>query len=328
MEYRFFGRTGIKVSELVFGGGAVGGLLINQDDETKLRALQRALDAGINWIDTAPSYGQGKSEEALGWLLKKVRPEPYVSSKFVIDTRDLKDISGQIERSLEASLKRLGRDDLTLLQMHNWIGEETRGRILSEAELLKNNGVFDILQRLKEQGTIRHFGITALGHTPSIIRVIESGRIDSAQVYYNLLNPSAGMDMPQPWEVYSFAGILDACDKQGVAAMDIRVFSAGVIATDARTGRERPLTAGDTVESEAKKAATVFDELGTEYGTRAQTAIRFALAQKKLACVIFGLAEIEHLEEAVAAQEMGPLPQEGLERLQEVYEKGASRLTE
>jgi aryl-alcohol dehydrogenase-like predicted oxidoreductase len=109
--------------------------------------------------------------------------------------------------------------------------------------------------------------------------------------------------------------------------MDIRVFSAGVIATDTRTGRERPLTAGDTVESEETKARAVFAEMGTDYGTRAQTAIRFALAQKKLACIIFGLAEIDHLEEAIAAQEMGPLPDEGLERLKNVYEKGDSRMT-
>ena len=62
MDYREFGSTGIKVSELVFGGGAVGGLLINQDDDTKLKAIKRSVEAGINWIDTAASYGQGRSE--------------------------------------------------------------------------------------------------------------------------------------------------------------------------------------------------------------------------------------------------------------------------
>ncbi|MBW2623583.1 MAG: aldo/keto reductase, partial [Deltaproteobacteria bacterium] len=179
--------------------------------------------------------------------------------------------------------------------------------------------------QLKDEGFFRYYGITALGETQSIIEVIESGRIDSAQVYYNLLNASSGMAMPSDWEVYDFSGILDACEKQGVAAMCIRVFSAGVIATDSRTGRERPLTEGDTVDSEAAKARAVFDEIGTEYGTRAQTAIRFALAQKKLSCVIFGLAEPDHLEEAIAAALSGPLPDEGLKRLGAVYEAGASR---
>jgi aryl-alcohol dehydrogenase-like predicted oxidoreductase len=103
--------------------------------------------------------------------------------------------------------------------------------------------------------------------------------------------------------------------------MDIRVFSAGVIATDERTGRESPLTRGDTVESEATRAKAIFRKIGPEYGTRAQTAIRFALAQPKLSCVIFGLAELEHLEEAIAAEKQGPLPSEGLEKIRSVYQE-------
>jgi len=324
MKYREFGKTGIQVSELVFGGGAVGGLLINQDDDTKRKAVRRAMDAGINWIDTASSYGQGKSEQALGWLLKEIDVDPFISTKVVIDTRNLADISGQIEKSTEESLIRLQRDSVTLLQLHNQIGAETKGRMIAATQVLRKDGVLDHLERMKDQGLAKHIGITALGESPSIMEVIESGRIASAQVYYNLLNPSAGMTLPPAWQVYDFSGILDACQKSGVAAMCIRVFSAGVIATDKRTGRERPLTTGDTVESETAKAAAVFNEIGAEYGTRAQAAIRFALAQKKLSCVIFGLAELDHLESAVSAQNMGPLPPDGLERLMKVYEKGIS----
>jgi aryl-alcohol dehydrogenase-like predicted oxidoreductase len=92
MKTRPFGRTGLEVSEIVFGGGAVGGLLIDQDDDTKRRALERALSAGVNWIDTAPSYGQGRSEAALGQLLPSLPYEPHVSTKFSIDTRDPSDL--------------------------------------------------------------------------------------------------------------------------------------------------------------------------------------------------------------------------------------------
>lgn len=321
MNYRPFGKTGLKVSELVFGGGAVGGLLINQDEATKRAAVRRAMEAGINWIDTAPSYGMGKSEEALGWLLKEIEDGPFLSTKVTIDTRDLTDIPGQIEKSLTASLGRLKRDSVTLLQLHNRIGQETKGYTIAASKVLGKGGVLDGLEKMKDQGLTQHFGITALGETPGIIQVIESGRIASAQVYYNLLNPSAGFYLPKTWDAFDFSGILEACEKFGVAAMGIRVFSAGVIATDDRTGRERPLTPGDTVESETMKARAVFEEIGTKFGTRAQTAIRFALAQKKLSCVIFGLAELAHLEEAIAAQIQGPLPQEGIECLRAVYEK-------
>jgi len=326
LKYRKFGTTGLKVSELVFGGGAVGGLLINQDDDTKLAAIQRTMELGINWIDTAPSYGQGQSEKALGWLLREIKDNPHISTKFAIDTRDLSDIKGQIERSIEASLKRLDRDSVTLLQLHNRIGAGTKGRTIAVTEILRKGGVLDSLELLKDQGVIQHFGITALGETPGIIEVINTGRIASAQVYYNLLNPSAGLPVPDAWEVYDFSGILDACEKHGIAAMAIRVFSAGVIATDTRTGREIPITKGDTVESEEAKARAVFNAIGNDYGTRAQTAIRFALAQKKLSCVIFGLAELAHLEEAVEAQIKGPLPENGLERLRSVYAEGSPRL--
>lgn len=323
MEYRAFGRTGLEVSELVFGGGAVGGLLIDRDLETRREALERATAAGINWVDTAPSYGRGRSESALGELLPGLDPAPHVSTKFAIDTRDLRDVAGQIERSLTASLERLGRSSVTLLQLHNWIGAATEGRVLGVDRILGRGGVLDALERLREQGAIEHFGITALGETPSVIQVIESGRIASAQVYFNLLNPSAAFPLPDSWPVSSFHPVLEVCAANGVAAMNIRVLSAGVIATDARTGRERPLTPGDTVESETRKARAVFRSLGDRYGTRAQTAIRFALAEPRLACVVFGLAELAHLEEAIAAAELGPLPEAGLQALRDVYARAS-----
>src|SRR5215470_4027103 len=119
MHYRTFGRTGLQVSELVFGGGWVGGLLIHQDDATKLKTLRRAIEAGINWIDTAPAYGKTQSELALGWLLKEIESQPYISTKVLLDTEHLGDIAGQVERSLHESLQRLQRASVDLVLLHN-----------------------------------------------------------------------------------------------------------------------------------------------------------------------------------------------------------------
>jgi aryl-alcohol dehydrogenase-like predicted oxidoreductase len=89
MKRRKFGRTGLDVSELVFGGGKVGGILIYKDDDTKRTVIRRALDGGIYWIDTAPKYGDGKSEEALGRLLDEIDVTPYLSTKVQLDTSRL-----------------------------------------------------------------------------------------------------------------------------------------------------------------------------------------------------------------------------------------------
>lgn len=328
MRYRDFGKTGLKISELVFGCGAIGGLMIQPDEDKKRRAVARALEAGINWFDTAPLYGHGVSETALGLMLSE-RPEtPYVSTKFSLDTENLSNIRSQITTSVERSLTRLKRKNVTLLQLHDRLGSNIGLRMVTPDVLLRAGGVCDVLDDLKRQGLIGHYGITALGETQSILRVIESGRIESAQVYYNLLNPSAALaqDAPWPaqWPLFRFAGLLAACAKHGVAPLAIRIFSAGVIATDARHGREAPLTAGDSVDSETAKARAVFVALGGTNGTRAQTALRFVLSETRFAAAIFGLAELEHLEEALEAEAMGPLPADSIQALPRIYEAGVT----
>ncbi len=315
VKYRDFGRTGLRVSELVFGGGAVGGLLINQDDEARRAAVRRALDAGINWFDTAAQYGQGKSEEALGWLLDEIDEAPYLSTKVRLDVDRLDDIRGQVEKSLEQSLTRLRRDRVDLFQLHNAIGPRTDGRRLGIEAVLGKGGVADAMDRLRAQGLIRFAGITGLGEAAATRQVIASRRFHAAQIYYNLLNPSAGRPVPPAWSGHDFSGLIQACKENGVAAMGIRVFAAGVIATDIRHGREAVLTEGSEIPLEEERTRQAFEALGTDHGTRAQTAVRFALANQDLACVLVGLADMAQLDEALSAAHMGPLPDQALARL-------------
>ena len=320
MRYRAFGHTGLQVSELVFGGGFVGGILIHADDDTKLAALRRGLDGGMNWIDTAPSYGDGQSEQALGWLLKEVDATPYLSTKVRLDLARTDDLPGQIEASLEQSLKRLDRDKVDLFQLHNPIGPETSGATIGVRQVLGANGVAETFERLRDQRLFDFAGITALGDPGSLCEVIASGRFASAQVYYNLLDPSAGQKVPAAWAEPDFTGVLAACREHGVATMNIRVLAAGVIATDLRHGREMPIVQGFDMAAEEARVRAVFDRLGDRYGTRAQTAIRFALANPDLSCVVVGFAEIGHIEQALSGAELGPLPAEALAALREVYE--------
>jgi D-threo-aldose 1-dehydrogenase len=263
MRYRTFGRTRLKVSEVIFGAGAVGGIVIHKDDATKREAVRRALTGGINWIDTAAQYGNGKSEEALGWILPELGAMPYVSTKFGLDVNNLDNIPAQIEERLKASLARLKRTSVDLLQLHNRIGSTRGGRVMTVAQILGKDGVADGLERLREKGLIRHMGITAIGETASVCEVIRSKRFDSAQVYYNLLNPSAGRRMPNAWTGQNMHGTIDACRENNVAVMAIRIFAAGVIASDERTGRESVLIADTSVAEDERKSRMLFETIGS-----------------------------------------------------------------
>jgi L-galactose dehydrogenase/L-glyceraldehyde 3-phosphate reductase len=326
MKQRTFGRTGIKVSEIIFGAGAVGGIVIHKDDATKREAIRRALAGGINWIDTAAQYGNGKSEEALSWLLPEAGATPYLSTKFQLDVTNLENIPKQIEERLEASLARLKRRSVDLLQLHNRIGPKPGGRVMTVEHILGSNGVADGLDRLRDKGLIKHMGITAIGEAASVCEVIRSGRFDSAQVYYNLLNPSAGRSMPAAWTGQNLGGIIDACRENGVAVMAIRIFAAGVIATDERTGRESVLIADTSVAEDERKTRAVFDAIGREHGTRAQVALRFVLANPDVSCAVIGSAELHHIDEALQAAEMGPLPPDVVRRLEPLYESDFGRV--
>ncbi len=326
MKYRTFGRSGIKVSEVVFGAGAVGGILIHKDDATKREAIRRAIAGGINWIDTAAQYGNGKSEEALGWLLPEAGATPYLSTKFNLDVTHLEDIPAQIEERLMASLARIKRSSVDLLQLHNRIGSKSGGRVMTVEQILGRNGVADGLERLREKGLIRHMGITAIGETASVCEVIRSKRFESAQVYYNLLSPSAGRSMPRAWTGQNMDGIIEACRANDVAVMAIRIFAAGVIATDERTGRESVLISDTSVAEDERKTRAVFDTIGADQGTRAQIALRFVLANPDVSCAIIGSAELHHIDEALQAAEMGPLPPHVLARLDALYETDFGRV--
>lgn len=319
MKYRAFGRTGLQVSEIVFGAGAVGGIVIRPDDAIKREAIRRAIAGGINWIDTAAQYGDGKSEEALGWLLPECGANPYLSTKINVDASRSADMATHIEERFRESLARLKRSSVDLLQLHNRIASTPGPRRVTVDQVLGKGGIADGLERLRAKGLTRHIGITALGETAAIREVIASRRFDSAQVYYNLLNPSAGRTMPPAWSGQNFEGIIAACRANGMAVMAIRIFAAGVIATDERHGRESVLTSDTSVAEEERKAKAVFAAIGPEHGTRAQVALRFVLSNPEISCAIIGSAELHHVDEALQAQAMGPLPSEVLAKLDGLY---------
>jgi len=320
MNRRPLGRTGLDISELVIGGGFVGGILLQEDLENRLALYDRALAAGINWIDTAPSYGNGRSEESIGELLTH-RPKeghPHLSTKVRLEPGDLVDIRGALERSLVGSLTRLGVDRVDLFQLHNAIGA---GGLDLDA-VLGSGGVADSFDWLRDKFDVfDHAGFTAVGQPDDIRTIVNMGRFATAQIYYNLINPSAGYAVPAGWTSTDFGGLIGAAAKAGVGVMNIRIFAAGVLATTVRHGREIPITVDAEVAAEEARAARVWAALGDGHGTPAQAALRFGLANPDVSGIVIGLAEMAHLEEALAGHAMGPLSGEAIAALGPVWEK-------
>jgi len=319
MRKSSLGRTGLEISEIALGGGVTGGILINANEATRWAALQRAVAGGINWIDTAPLYGDGASEETIGRHLGVLSPRPHVSTKVRLDRDDMADIAGAIERSLEQSLKRLQLDRVALLQLHNQIGTAVGDRPpVSTVEVL--GPVADTFDRLKEQRLIQSSGISAVGSTSACLEVIESGRFDAAQIYYNAINPSAAWSRtPAEWKGQKFCGIMAACWRLNMGMLAIRIWAGGPLASPQRPARLAVMTSDTDLDNEVRCAAAVRAALGSSHGTPAQVALRFTLGNRDLSSRMIGITELAQLDEALAAVEHGPLPPEAIAKLDQLW---------
>jgi L-galactose dehydrogenase/L-glyceraldehyde 3-phosphate reductase len=323
MQRRRFGRTGLEVPALTFGGGWVGGLLIRGSQEVREGVLEQALAAGIDWVDTASLYGNGVSETVIGQWLRTLAPEkrPRISTKFNIDT-SAGDFAGQIERSVAASLGRLGLPSVPLLILHSRVVDPAAPardkRSLSPQEVLGPGGIADIMDKLRSQGLCDWIGLTGLGDPKPLHHVIDSGRFDVAQIYYNLLNPTAMGSAGPGWNSTDFDGLLHGCKSQDMGIMGIRVFAGGHLASAERHGREVAITANAENAAEEARAKAALAVLGSQHGTGAQAALRFGLACPLLSTIVVGIGETWHLKEALKAAELGPLPQAAIAALDEL----------
>lgn len=303
IETRRFGRTELQIPRITFGGGWVGGVLIHGDRETAFAALDMAVDAGIDWLDTAALYGNGVSETVIGaWLAE--RPDATlsgISTKFRVDPA-VPDLRSQMLASVEASLKRLGRDSVDVIIQHNKIGADTGYTAKTGIEMAA------IMKELREQGLCRHLGLSALGDPSEVSEIVRSGSYDVAQVYYNALNPTAQAPAEGPWNTSDFNGLLHECKAYDVGVMGIRIFAAGHLATSERHGREIPITLNSGDGAEEARAAVMRAALGASHGAAAQAALRFGLACDLLDTIVVGLGDLEHLRLAIEAAGQGALP--------------------
>ena len=325
MNYRKFGNTGIEVSEIGFGCGDVGGLMVRGEHADQVRAVARAMELGINYFDTASRYGGGQSETNLGQVLKELSAEVYVGTKYSLGEADPNDLKAGVIQSVEASLKRLGREQVDLIQLHDRISSQTdvSVRAITVSDVLGE--VREALEVLKSQGKVRFYGMTGVGEPKGIHEVVASGLVSTVQTVYNLINASAGAAAPAGFDMPDYDRLIDLSVEKNVGVIVIRVLAAGALTgTSVRhpvaVQTVAPIGSGRDFqqdESRARQFAFIVNEGFAS--DMPEASIRFALSNPGVSTVLVGYSDLEHLKKSVQYAAKGPLPAEALARLPQAW---------
>ncbi len=316
MEYRALGSTGLQVSAIAFGAGPVASLMTDAAKQEAHRAtVERAAHLGINWFDTAATYGTGTSEASLGAALESLgyADRVHVSTKVRLDGEDLDDIAGSVRASVERSLRRLRLERVALLQLHNSITTE-RGDLhtsLTPHDVLRTGGVLEALTRLKSEGLARHIGLTGFGHADALAKVLSSGAFETVQAPYNILNPSAAANGPLHPGDSDYGNIIGLCKTLRIGVFAIRVLAGGAVAGSppsqhTLTTRFFPL---DVYQRDVARAQETAKQLPSGMSLK-EAAIRFALDDSGVSSALIGFSENDQIDEAVDMASRGPLPRD------------------
>ncbi len=289
MKYRTLGRTGLKVSEIGFGTWGIGAVMWKgaKDDES-LRALNTAIDEGVNFLDTALVYGNGHSEKLVGEVVR-ARPERiYVTTKVSPKNRiwpargSLDEVfpSGYIVDCVEDSLRNLGLERIDLLQLHVW-----------NPEWLNRDEWLETLTELRQQGKMAYFGVSINDHQPdSALELVRSGKIDTVQVIYNIFDQS-----PEDQ-------LFSACLEENVGVIVRVPFDEGSL-----TGKITPQTVfpkgdwrhayfkGDRKKQVHQRVKVIESLLGEEANSLPELALRFCLHPEAVNTVIPGMRSVGHV---------------------------------
>jgi aryl-alcohol dehydrogenase-like predicted oxidoreductase len=285
MNHRLLGKTGLNVSEIGFGAWAIGGSWGPQSESDSLAALGRALDLGVNFIDTAAGYGEGRSERLIGRVLKGRTGRVFVATKtpptmpgqwppspYCVAAERYPE--GYLRENVEQRLRNLGTDTIDLLQLHTWTRAWNR-----------DPEPFAVLRKLREEGKIRFIGVsTPEQDQNAVIDLMRDGWVDVVQVIYNI------------FEQEPAAEILPAAALHKVGVIVRVVFDEGSL-----TGKWTPETtfpegdfrrnyfAGDRLERAVARAEKVREAIAGSGYTLPQAALKFALAHPAVSTVIPGM---------------------------------------
>jgi aryl-alcohol dehydrogenase-like predicted oxidoreductase len=313
MNYRTLGRTGLEISEVGYGAWGIGkDAWLGAEDDESVKALHKAIDLGLNFIDTALAYGNGHSEQLVGRVVKERDETVYVATKIPPKNQEWPAPAGlhpdetfpgaYVRECTETSLKNLGFEAIDLQQFHVWSDEW-----VGEGDWL------EAVEDLKREGKIRFFGVSINDHQPeNALKLIGTGVVDAVQVIYNVFDQS-----PED-ELLPFA----QSNRVGVIA---RVpFDEGAL-----TGRITPETqfdegdfrneyfGGDRKREVQERVQAIASDLGISTDQLAETALRYILSNPEVSTVIPGMRSVRNVERNVRVADGAGLPQEQVEKLKE-----------
>jgi aryl-alcohol dehydrogenase-like predicted oxidoreductase len=311
MEYRRLGRTGLQVSEIGYGTWGISGVQWEgSEDDESIRALNRAIDLGLNFIDTAAAYGDGHSERLVGQVLRDHPERVYVATKVppknltwpAAEGSHVEDVfpGDHVRRFTERSLSNLGVEALDVQQLHVW-----------RDEWLGQGDWQETVEALQQEGKIRFFGVSINDHEPnSALRIVESGIADTVQVIYNVFDQSPVDDLFPAVREHDVGVIVRvALDEGGLTGRITpnTTFPEGDFRNDYFRGDRRQVVK-DRVDA-------IVDDLGIEADGMAATALRFVLSEPAVSTVIPGMRSTRNVERNMAIGDGQGLPVEQVEKL-------------
>jgi aryl-alcohol dehydrogenase-like predicted oxidoreductase len=311
MRYRKLGRTNLEVSEIGFGAWGIGGKQwLGGSDEESLRALRRAVELGLNFIDTALAYGDGHSERLVGQVLREARTRVWVATKVPPKNRLWPARPGigiqevfpydYIIRSTEESLRNLGVETIDLQQLHVWNPEWLESDVWRRA-----------FEDLKRSGKVRFVGVSINDHQPdSALELIRTGRIDTVQVIYNIFDQTPERNL------------LPLCTECNIGVIARVPFDEGSLTgTITETTRFDPedfrayYFRGDRKRQVVERVAALQRDLAAVEGTLPEIALRFCLSHPAVSTVIPGMRKVRNVEVNCAVSDKGPLDERVLQIL-------------
>ena len=285
--------------------------------------IQRALDLGITHFDTAASYGDGTSETNLGKVLKEIEPEITLSTKVRLGPERPDNLKEATIALAEQGLERLGRDSVDVMQLHDNVANGDWPHFsLTTADVLGPEGVLEGFKVLRDREKVRFFGFTALGEPGALHALVESGEFHTVQVYYNLLNPTAGYPAPPGFQALDYGLLLEKAAANELGVFAIRVLARGTLTAAPRIEKKEPraLSPGSEYSRDIKKARKLDWMVGENIETLAQAAFRFALMRPEVSAALAGCASVKEVEETVACSGAPGLSDDAIARLKGLWE--------